>query len=182
MIRIRLANETIQAARLASPRRRPWRRSAGPGRRADSAACAVGSTSPCSMARTSRSGLHQILSMVAKMRPALVCPTRWPERPTRCRPWATLLGDCNCTTRSTAADVDAQLKRAGADQRRQPACLQVALQLHGASGATCCRGGRGSARRRAAAEESHVRRQAARGERLAAARLDRPFSSAVAGH
>ena len=93
-------------ARTARPRTsdpsRPWRRSAGRGRRADCADSATvppsrGASRAVTAAHASRSPRN-----FGKMMPALVSSMRCPARPMRCRPLATEGGASICTTRSMA--------------------------------------------------------------------------------
>ena len=62
------------------------------------------------------------------MRPKLVCPTRWPERPTRWQALGDALRRLQLRDVVHGADINAQLQRAGADERRQASRLELLLQ------------------------------------------------------
>jgi hypothetical protein len=61
------------------------------------------------------------------MRPLAVSPTPWPERPMRCSPAVTDLGDSTWQHEVDGAHVDAELERGGGDEARQLAGLEQLL-------------------------------------------------------
>ena len=85
------------------------------------------SSSPRRTARSSAA--HSIRSSreTGNSRPFGVPAIVWPDRPTRCSSVAIRFGDPIWQTRSTDADVDAELQRRGRDQRAEPAALQPRL-------------------------------------------------------
>ena len=64
---------------------------------------------------------------LGKSTPRDTAPTWCPARPTRCRPLATLGGDSTWIDQVDGAHVDAELERAGGDDGRQPAGLELVL-------------------------------------------------------
>ena len=102
-VRVRARDERVELIdRRRSPRSPRSRRSAARARRARCAARRSARSRPSRMRRATTAHSSRSARNFGKIRPLLVPPTPWPERPIRCSPRATDFGDSTWITRSTA--------------------------------------------------------------------------------